>query len=114
MWWLVGRECIVGDGCKFELDAIFDGQPVKLCGGAMWMAPEDNVGNRILDSLQFSQIGFRDAVANRIAVVEAGLNKSNCVCFGSVVSEGVANVTKNTDVIEGGRTTDETCVLSAR
>jgi hypothetical protein len=106
MWWLVGRECIVGDGCKFEFDAIFDGQPVKLtkevCGGAVWMAPEDNAGNRILDSLQLSQVGFRDAVENRVAVVEAGLNKGNCDCFGSVVSEGVANVTKSTDVIEGG------------
>jgi hypothetical protein len=27
---LMGRECIVGDGYKFEFDAIFDGQPVKL------------------------------------------------------------------------------------
>jgi hypothetical protein len=55
MWWLVGRECTVDDGRKFEFDAIFDGQPVKLsmevCGGAVWMAPEDNAGNRILDSL---------------------------------------------------------------
>jgi hypothetical protein len=30
MWWLVQRECIVGDGRKFEFDAFFDGQPVKL------------------------------------------------------------------------------------
>jgi hypothetical protein len=33
------RECTVGDRCKFEFDAIFDGQPVKLtkevCRGAM-------------------------------------------------------------------------------
>jgi hypothetical protein len=109
MWWLVGRECIVvGDGCKFEFDAFFGGQLVKLttevCGGAIWMAPEDNAGNRILDSVQLSQVGFRDAVENRIAVVEAGLNKGKGDCFGSVVSEGVANVTKNTDVIEGGLT----------
>lgn len=65
------------------------------------MAPEDNVRNRILDSLQLSQVGFRDAVENRIAIVEVGLNKGSCDCFGSVVSEGVANVTKSTDVIEG-------------
>jgi hypothetical protein len=66
MWWLVGRDCIVGDGCKFEFDASFDEQPVKLtkevCRGAVWMEPEDNAGNRILDSLQLSQVGFRDAV----------------------------------------------------
>jgi hypothetical protein len=66
------------------------------------MSTSDNGGNRILDSLQLSQIGFRDAVENRIAVVEAGMNKGNCNCFGSVVSEGVANVTKSTDVMEGG------------
>jgi hypothetical protein len=47
-------------------------------------------------------VGFRDAIENRVAVVEAGLNKGNCDCFGSVVSAGVANVTKSTDVIEGG------------
>jgi hypothetical protein len=108
MQWLVGTECIVGDGCKFEFDAIFDDQPVnftkEVCGGAMWMAPEDNVGNTILDSLQLSQIGFRDAVENRIDVVKAELNKNNCHCFGSVVSEEVANVTKSTNVIEGGLT----------
>jgi hypothetical protein len=102
MQWLTGRECIVGDSCKFEFDAIFDGQPVKLtkevCGGAMWMAPEDNAGNRILDSLQLNQIGVRDAVENRNAVVEARLNKGNCDCFGSVVIGGVVNVTKSTDV----------------
>jgi hypothetical protein len=50
----MGRGCIIGDGCKSEFDAIFDGQPVKLtkevCGGTVWMVPEDNVGNRILDS----------------------------------------------------------------
>jgi hypothetical protein len=69
-------------------------------------APEHNAGNRILDSLQLqlSQIGYRDAVENRVAVVEAGPNKGNCDCFGSVVSEGVANVTKSTKVIEGGLT----------
>jgi hypothetical protein len=60
----------------------------EVCGGAMWMAPEDNAGKRILNSLQLSQVGFRDAVENRIAVVEAGLNKGNCDCFGNVVSEG--------------------------
>jgi hypothetical protein len=96
MWWLVGRECTVGDGCKFEFDAIFDGQPMKLtkevCRGAVWMAPEDNAGNRMLDSLQLSQVRFGDAEGNR-------LNKGNCHCFSSVVSEGVANVTKITDVI---------------
>jgi hypothetical protein len=106
MWWLTGRECIVGDGCKFEFNAIFDGQPVKLmkevCIGAVWIALEDNAGNRILDSLQLSQFGFRDAVESRVALVEAGLNKGNCNCSGSVVSEGVANVIKSTDVIEGG------------
>jgi hypothetical protein len=64
------------------------------------MAPEDNAGNRILDLLQLSQVGFRDAVKNRIAVIAAGLNKGNC--FGSIVIEGVANVTKSMDVIEGG------------
>jgi hypothetical protein len=106
MWWSVGRECIVGDGCKFELDAVFNGQPVKLtkevCGGTVWMAPEDNAGNRILDSLQFSQVGFRDAVEQRVAVVEARLSKGNCDCSSSVVSDGVADVTKSTAVIEGG------------
>jgi hypothetical protein len=64
--------------------------------------PEDNAGNRILDSLQFSQVRFRDAVENRVALVEAGLNKVNCNCFGSVVKEGVANVTMSTDGMEGG------------
>ena len=53
MWWLVGRECIIGHGGKFEFDAFFDGQPAKLtkkvCRGAVWMAPEDNAGNRVLD-----------------------------------------------------------------
>jgi hypothetical protein len=48
--WLVERECIAGDGCKFEFDVFYDWQPVKLtkevCGGVVWMAPEDNVGNR--------------------------------------------------------------------
>ena len=106
MWWLVGRECIIGDGCKFEFDAFFDGQPVKLtkkvCRGAVWMAPEDNAGNRVLDSLQLSQVGFRDTVENRIAVVEAGLNKGNCDCSGSVVSKRVTDVTKSSDVIESG------------
>ena len=94
----MGRECIIGDGCKFEFDAFLDGQPVKLrkvCGGAVWMAPEDNAGNRVLDSLQLSQVGFRDAIENRIAVVEAGLNKGNCDCSGSVVSEGVEHMTKS-------------------
>jgi hypothetical protein len=71
MWWLVGRECIVG--CKFEFDAFFDGQPAKLmkeiCGGAMWMAPKDNAGNRILESLQLSQVGVRDAIEKRVAIV---------------------------------------------
>jgi hypothetical protein len=66
MWWLVGRECIVDDGYKFEFDTIFDEQSVKLtkevCRVAVWMAPEDNAGNRILDSPQLSQVGFRDAV----------------------------------------------------
>jgi hypothetical protein len=66
------------------------------------MVPEDNAGNRILDSLQLSQIGLGDAVENRVAVVEAGLKKGNCDCFGSDVSEGVANVTKSTNVIKGG------------
>jgi hypothetical protein len=51
----MGRECIVGDSCKFEFNAFIDGQPVKLMkqvfGGIMWMAPEDNAGNRISDSL---------------------------------------------------------------
>jgi hypothetical protein len=56
----------------------------------------------ILDSLQLSQVGFRDAFENRFAVVEAVLNKGNCDCSGSFVSEGVAIVTKSTDVIEGG------------
>ena len=96
---------MVSDGCKFEFDAFLDGQPVKLrkvCGGAVWMAPEVNVGNRVLDSLQLSQVGFSDAVENRIAVVEAGLNKGNCDCSGSVVSKGVTDVTKSTDVIESG------------
>jgi hypothetical protein len=111
MCWLVGRQCInlqplIVATCKFEFNAIFDGLPVKLtkevCGGAVWMASEDNVGNSIVDSLQLSQVGFRDSVENRVAVVEAGLNKVNCDCFGSVVSEGVANLTKRTDVIEGG------------
>jgi hypothetical protein len=104
MWWLV-EECIVDDGCKFEFDAFFDGQPVKLtkevCGG-VWMAPKDNAGNRIFDSLQLSQVEFKDTVENRVAVVGAGLNKGNCDCSGSVVSEGVADVTKSTDVLEGG------------
>jgi hypothetical protein len=71
----VDRECIVGDGCKFEFYAIFDGQPVKLTKdvcGEVWMAPEDNVGNRILDSLQLSQVGFRDAVDNRVARSRGG------------------------------------------
>jgi hypothetical protein len=102
----MGRQCNVGDGCKFEFDAIFDGQPVRFTkevnGGAVWMAPEDNAGNRILDSLQLSQAGFRDAIETRVAAVEAGQNKGNCDCFGSVVSEEVANVTQSTDVIEGG------------
>jgi hypothetical protein len=108
MWRMVGRECIVGDGCKFKFDAIFDWQPMKLmkevCRGAVWMASDDIAGNRILDSLQLSQLGFRDAVENRIAIVEAGLNKVNCDCYVSVGREGVANVTKSTDVIEGGLT----------
>ena len=106
MWWLVGRECIIGDSCKFEFDAFFDGQPVKftkkVCRGAVWMAPEDNAGNRVLDSLQLSQVRFRDAIENRIAVVEAGLNKCNCDCSGCVVSKGVTDVTKSTNVIESG------------
>ena len=106
MWWLVGRECIIGDGCKFEFDAFFDGQPAKftkkVCRGAVWMAPEDNAGNRVLDSLQLSQVRFRDAIENRIAVVEAGLNKGNCDCSGCVVSKGVTDVTKSTNVIESG------------
>ena len=106
MWWLVGREYIIGDGWKFKFDTFFDGQPVKLtkkvCGGAVWMAPEDNAGNRVLDSLQLSQVGFRDTVENRIAVVEAGLNKGNCDCSGSVVSKRVTDVTKSSDVIESG------------
>ena len=108
MWWLVGRECIIGDCCKFEFDAFFHGQPVKLtkkvCRGAVWMAPEDNAVNRVLNSLQLSQVGFRDAVENRIAVVEAGLNKGNCDCSGIVVSKGVTDVTKSTDMIECGLT----------
>ena len=37
---MVERECIIGDGCKFEFDAFFDGQPVKLtkkvCLRTMW------------------------------------------------------------------------------
>jgi hypothetical protein len=37
----------------------------------MWMAPEDNACNRILDSLQLSHTGFRDTVKNKTAVVEA-------------------------------------------
>ena len=108
MWWLVGRECIIGDGCKFEFDAFFDGQPVKLtkkvCGGAVcMMAPEDNAGSRVLDSLQLSQVGFRDAVENRIAVVEAGLNITRATALAcSVVSKGVTDVTQSTDVIESG------------
>jgi hypothetical protein len=85
---------------SLNLMLFFDEQPVKLtkvvCGGAVWMAPEDNAGNRILDSLQLSQVGFRDAVENRVAIVEAGPNKNNCNCFGSVVSEGVANVMTST------------------
>jgi hypothetical protein len=36
---------------RSECDAFFDGQPVKLtkevCGGAVWMAPEDNAGNSV-------------------------------------------------------------------
>ena len=50
----------------------------------------------------YGQVGFRDAVENRIAVVEAGLNKGNCDCSGSVVSKGVTDVTRSTDVIERG------------
>jgi hypothetical protein len=76
----------------------------KICEGAMWMAPADNAGNGILDSLQLSEVGFRDAVENRIVVIEAGLYKDNCDCFDSVISEGVANMMKSTDVIEGGLT----------
>jgi hypothetical protein len=70
----------------------------EVCRGAVWMAPEDNAGN----SLQLSQVGCRDAVENRVAVVEAELNKGNCDCCGSVVNERAANVTKSKDVIEGG------------
>jgi hypothetical protein len=44
------------------------------------MAPEDNAGNRILDSLQLSQVGFREAVENRNAIIEAGLDRGNCKC----------------------------------
>ena len=106
MWWLVGRECIVGDGCKVEFDAFFDGQPVKLtkevCAAAVWMATEDNAGNRILDLLRLSQVGFGDAVENRVAVVKARLDKGNCDCSGNVIGEGVADVTKSTDMMEGG------------
>jgi hypothetical protein len=62
----------VGDGCKFEFDAIFDAQPVKFTKEVcrkVWMAPEDNAGNSILDSLQLSQVGFRDAAENTVALV---------------------------------------------
>jgi hypothetical protein len=104
MWWLVGRQCILGDVCKFGFDAFFDGLPMKLmkevCGGAVWMAPEDYVGNTMLDLLQFSKVGFRDTKEN--SYQEGGLNKDNCNCFGSVVCEGVADVTKCTDMIKGG------------
>ena len=67
----------------------------------MWMAPENNAGNRILDSLQLGKVGFGDIVENGIAIVKARLNKGNCDCSGCVVSEGVADVTKSTDMIEG-------------
>ena len=55
-----------------------------------------------MDSLQLSQVRFRDAVENRVAVVKARLNKGNFDCSGSVIGEGVADVTKSTDVIESG------------
>ena len=95
----MGRECIIGDGCKFKFDAFFNGQPVKLtnkvCGGEVWMVPEDNAGNRVLDLLQLGQVEFSDAIENRIAIIEDGLNKGNCDCSGSVVSEGVEHMTKS-------------------
>ena len=100
----MGRECIIGDGCKFKFDAFFNGQPVKLTNkvcGEVWMVPEDNAGNRVLDLLQLGQVEFSYAIENRIAIIEAGLNK-DCDCSGSVVSEGVTDVTKSMDVIEGG------------
>ena len=94
MWWLV-RECIVGDGCKVEFNAFFNGQPVKLmkevCAGAVWMArlaPEDNAGNRILGLLQLNQVEFGAAIENRVAIVKARLNKGNFDCSGSVIGEG--------------------------
>ena len=95
----MGRECIIGDGCKFKFDAFFNGQPVKLtnkvCGGEVWMVPEDNAGNRVLDLLQLGQVEFSYAIENIIAIIEAGLNKGNCDYSGSVVSEGVEHMTKS-------------------
>ena len=91
---------------KVEFNTFFDGQPVKLmkevCAGAVWMAPEDNAGNRILGLLQLNQVEFGDAVENGVAIVKARLNKGNFDCSGSVIGEGVADVTKSTDMIEGG------------
>jgi hypothetical protein len=81
----VGRECIIGDGCKFKFDAFFNGQPVKLtnkvCGREVWMVPEDKAGNRVLDLLQLGQVEFSDATKNRIAIIEAGLNTATATAL---------------------------------
>ena len=50
--------------------------------------------------MRATEFWTRDAVENRIAAVEAELNKANCDSSGSVVSKGVTDVTKSMDVIE--------------
>ena len=83
---------------SLSLMRFFNGQPVKLTNkvcGEVWMVPEDNAGNRVLDLLQLGQVEFSYAIENRNAKIEAGLNKGNCDCSGSVVSEGVEHMTKS-------------------
>ena len=73
----------------------------EVCGVAAWVVPENNASKRILNSLQLSKIEFGVVIENRVDIVGAGLHKGNCDCSGSVISEGVVDVAKSTDMVEG-------------
>jgi len=68
--------------CYFEVDAVFNREPVELLEESTWTAglrTGNNTGEEVLGFLEFG-----DVFLSGVSVVEAGANESTCNHFGHI------------------------------